>query len=96
MKTKTFKHYSDPGHGWIAVSTALILELGIGPKISLYSRIRGNTVYLEEDGDALAFVEAYTAKFGVAPTIASRPQAQSSSVIRRYPSFSNSYLRAVV
>ena len=47
-----FKFYSDPGHGWIAVTLQVLKDLGIIERISPYSFIRGKTAYLEEDCDA--------------------------------------------
>ena len=45
-------YYTDPGHGWFAVKTALLYRLDIEDKISPYSYTRGKTAYLEEDCDA--------------------------------------------
>lgn len=61
---RTFNYHADSSHGWLAVKIDLIQELGIADKISQYSYIRGNTVYLEEDVDAVLFHKAYTAKHG--------------------------------
>lgn len=58
MKTKTFDFHVDPGHGWLKVPRALLIELGIHKSISHYSYQRGDFVYLEEDGDFGAFVAA--------------------------------------
>lgn len=49
------KFYPDAGHGWYAVKRRVINEFGLATKISGYSYQRGQTVYLEEDGDATAF-----------------------------------------
>ena len=53
---KTYKFYSDSGHGWLAVKQQELVDLGIADKISHYSYVRGNTVYLEEDCDMEMFV----------------------------------------
>lgn len=45
-------HYCDPGHGWMKVSKALLVKLGIAHLISSYSYERGEYAYLEEDCDA--------------------------------------------
>jgi hypothetical protein len=45
-------HYCDPGHGWMKVSKALLVKLGIADKISGYSYQRKDMAYLEEDCDA--------------------------------------------
>lgn len=52
------KYYSDPGHGWIAIKRKLLKELNITDQISAYSYQRGNTVYLEEDRDAVILTKA--------------------------------------
>jgi hypothetical protein len=84
-----FKHFSDAGHGWVAVPMALILELGIQAQISNYSFVNKTTVYLEEDGDTLAFMNAYRAKFGAQPVIDFRPSSKGTSTIRRYARYSS-------
>jgi hypothetical protein len=61
---KTFKFHSDAGHGWLAVKLTLLQELNIADKISKYSYLRGQSVYLEEDVDAKIFHDAYTSKYG--------------------------------
>ena len=50
--------HSDPGHGWVQTNINQIKELGIGPKISKYSYVKGQDVYLEEDCDAQILVDA--------------------------------------
>ena len=60
LPTKIIYH-SDPGHGWLAVKRALIEALGIERNISSFSYQRGDTVYLEEDGDSDCFFEAMIA-----------------------------------
>mgnify|MGYP001182192177 CR=1 FL=1 len=45
------KFYADPGHGWGAVKKQVLHDLGIADKITPYSYIKGDTVYLEEDCD---------------------------------------------
>ena len=80
----SFKHFSDAGHGWVAVPMALIIELGLQNKISQYSYVNGKTVYLEEDGDTAAFYTAYRAVKGENPIIDFRPSVKGTSTIRRY------------
>lgn len=55
---------SDPGHAWCQVPMAILEELGIKDKITPYSYISwsGKTAYLEEDVDAVTFVEALTSR----------------------------------
>ena len=55
---KTYKYYSDAGHGWVAVKRKELISLGLLNNISPYSYQRGQTVYLEEDRDAAVFFKA--------------------------------------
>lgn len=55
---KSYKFYSDSGHGWMAVKRKELVELGILDSITSYSYQRGATVYLEEDCDATTFILA--------------------------------------
>ena len=43
--------YADSGHAWGKVNKALLNKLGIADKISHYSYMRDDKVYLEEDKD---------------------------------------------
>jgi hypothetical protein len=52
------KFYADPAHGWLAVKTAELTELGIANEITGYSYQKGKTSYLEEDRDAMTYVMA--------------------------------------
>jgi hypothetical protein len=49
---------SDPGHGWLRVPMAELVEMGIADKISQYSYISANRrfAYLEEDCDLSVFI----------------------------------------
>lgn len=49
---------SDPGHGWLRVPMAELVEMGIADKISPYSYISHNRrfAYLEEDCDFSTFI----------------------------------------
>lgn len=58
MSKLVLKKYNDPGHGWVAVKRKLIVQLGIADKISGWSYQKGQTVYLEEDGDMDLLLEA--------------------------------------
>ena len=53
---------SDSGHAWLEVSIDEINALNIADKISEYSYIQGETVYLEEDCDAGIFIDALKEK----------------------------------
>ena len=56
------RRYYDPGHGWLAVKTAHLQELGIADKVSIYSFQRGQSTYLEKDRDARLYHEALQAR----------------------------------
>ena len=64
---KTYIWAVDAGHEWLAVKNKELIELGIQHKISSYSYVKGETVYLEGDCDAAHFFEAYKQKHGVEP-----------------------------
>ena len=83
---KTYKFYSDPGHGWLAVKIKELVDLGIVDKISSYSYMRGQTAYLEEDCDAGLFFVAYEKKHGIRPQI--EEKFQEHTPIRSYARFS--------
>ena len=80
-----FKMYCDPGHGWLAVKRNFLKKLGILSKISGYSYQKGQTVYLEEDGDLSLFLEAIE-KTEVPYTIEYK-HTNKTSPIRSYESF---------
>ncbi len=69
MNNKTYTFYSDPGHGWLEVQKKELEELNIFNKVSEYSYINNDLVYLEEDCDANIFINAFKSKFGVNPKI---------------------------
>lgn len=54
-----FLFIQDPGHGWLQVPSTLIKLLGLTSKISGYSYVKGDDVFLEEDCDLGLFVAAY-------------------------------------
>lgn len=83
---KTFKYYQDPGHGWLAVKTNLLIILGIADKITQFSYQKGSTTYLEEDQDMSVFMDAYAAKYGAEPAI-QETQHSNNSPIRNYPRY---------
>lgn len=63
-----YKFYSDPGHGWLAVSIKNFFAVGAKLEdVSNYSYVRGKTLYLEEDCDAAIFINAFQKKMGHAP-----------------------------
>ncbi len=60
----TFKHFTDPGHGWFRVSRQLLKRMDLLEKISSYSYQKNKWVYLEEDCDATLFFNRYEELFG--------------------------------
>ena len=84
---KTYNFFTDPGHGWLEVPLAEIVNLGIRKDISHYSFLNGSTAYLEEDCDAGRFIEAYKAKYGETPAIA-EIHTNYDSHVRNYRRFS--------
>ena len=69
MDYKTYTFYSDPSHGWLEVQKKELEELNIFNKISEYSYINGDLVYLEEDCDLSLFIKAYKNKYNTKPII---------------------------
>lgn len=55
-----FTYYTDPGHGWVKVPRKLLFKYNIQDKISGFSYQRGDSVYLEEDGDLGHLYDALT------------------------------------
>lgn len=53
-----YRFHADPGHAWLEVPVAELIELGIADQISPYSKLRGDTAFLEEDCDAPLFIKA--------------------------------------
>lgn len=64
--SRNFTWLQDPGHGWLSVPVAYLMDVcsaeDIG-KISQYSYIKGKSVYLEEDCDAGIFIYAWKRKY---------------------------------
>ena len=53
-----FEMYSDPSHSWLKVPINFLDTLKIKRRISKYSYVKGDFVYLEEDCDFRVFVQA--------------------------------------
>ncbi|MEQ1526460.1 MAG: hypothetical protein ABL911_06925 [Gallionella sp.] len=83
---KVFNFYADPGHGWMAVKKQQLVELGIAAKITPCSYQRGETAYLEEDGDLDLFFEAFLKKTGEKPVL-KHHHSDRRSKIRNYDSY---------
>jgi len=81
----TYVFHTDPGHGWLEVSLAEIIELGIENKISQFSYCKADTAYLEEDCDAGVFLNA---KHKRGETVEIREQHRDPTPIRNFKSYS--------
>lgn len=53
-----YEAFVDSGHAWVKVSLGELRLLGIDNQISDCSYTKGDNAYLEEDKDALLFIEA--------------------------------------
>lgn len=83
LKTRTFRFYSDPGHGWLKVPHKLLRKLGIERDITDFSYSRGEYAFLEEDVDLSTFHNAMLAK-GFQPRYVGRSAFDRRSRIRGY------------
>jgi hypothetical protein len=81
-KELTYNYYSDPGHGWLEVKLDELVELGIKNKISHYSYIRGDAVFLEEDCDMSTYMNAMESK-GLTIKLSYINEREKESFIRR-------------
>lgn len=79
----TLDYIQDPGHGWISAPIEQINALGLNP--TPYSYRDGETVYLEEDCDAPAYLRALT-RAGIAYSIR-ETHTRGDAWIRRLPRF---------
>ena len=88
MRNK-FDFYSDAGHGWLKVSRAELLVLGIATTISNCSYAFGEWAFLEEDGDFSQFVTAWEAKTGLTWSMTENVREHTSdlSSIRGYAGY---------
>ena len=85
----TFTFHTDPGHGWLEVTYAELVDLGLQHRISRCSYFAESrpgadeTCYLEEDCDASLFIFEYQKRFGKFPIFEERFYT-SQSRIRRF------------
>ncbi len=81
--------YSDPGHGWLRVPMAAVVEAGVAGQISTCSYMcEGNGLaYLEEDCDATIFLDAVGFDRHGDATIPERAPTKGESSIRRLAAF---------
>lgn len=88
MKMKQFKYYTDNGHGWLAVKFSLIHDFNLQDKITRFSYIKGNTVYLEEDLDMSTFLAEFENRHGANYELIVK-NVNGRSVIRSYQNYIN-------
>jgi hypothetical protein len=83
-RTKTFTFFTDPGHGWLAVSLQDCADIGLSLRdFTHYSYRHIENLYLEEDCDAGLFINAFTSKYGHAPTI-EEIHSNRDSLVRKF------------
>lgn len=64
--SRNFTWLQDPGHSWLSVPIAYLMNVCNKEdiaRISAYSYIKGKSVYLEEDCDAVIFIDAWKRKY---------------------------------
>jgi hypothetical protein len=64
LKSTSHTFWHDPGHGWLEVRYQDLIILDLLGTITGYSFRSGDKVYLEEDMDASAYIEALFGKYG--------------------------------
>lgn len=66
----TFTFHTDPGHGWLEVTTRQLKEVGLTPgDFTAYSYQRRDTLFLEEDVDASIFLRTWEAHKGAVTVV---------------------------
>lgn len=78
--------HSDAGHGWLAVKTRELVELGIADKITAFSFTKGKSSYLEEDADMATYVNAQKDR-GVNVEVRQGKRWDKKSPIRAFPAY---------
>jgi hypothetical protein len=63
LRNTTHTVYNDPSHAWIEVEYNDLKVLGILGAVTGFSYRKGNTVYLEEDLDAVTYIKALFGSF---------------------------------
>ena len=86
MKTLTLNYYQDAGHGWVKVKLSTLQNLNIADQISIYSYVRKDNVYLEEDCDLNRLYQALD-KAGITLKLKEFIAREKQSKIRSYNSF---------
>jgi hypothetical protein len=60
--TKFLNFHTDASHGWLEVPLFDVIACGIAGKVSSYSYLKDETVFLEEDADAGLYLEQLKAQ----------------------------------
>ena len=77
---------TDPGHGWLLVTTGQLAEVDLTPDaFSRYSYRLNDVLALEEDCDMTVFLKAYEAKHKETPLIRAR-HLDHDAPVRGWPS----------
>ena len=76
--------YSDSAHGWLAVPASEVARVGVTPTCYSYRSPCGKILYLEEDCDATAYLDALRLRNEPRPKIIER-RSNGDSFIRRLP-----------
>ena len=83
MTTRKLTFHTDPAHGWLEVPRADLDTLDIAHQISAYSYERADRVYLEEDCDAMRYLEAARAA-GWKVTSTEKNEPRNDSPVRAF------------
>lgn len=83
---KTYRKITDAGHGWLSVPIEDIRLSGVADKISSYSYMTAERVYLEEDADMQTFLEAMKA-LGYDVQVSPNESYSDSARCRSYGSY---------
>lgn len=83
---RTYDFITDPGHGWLKVPRAELVRLGIENDITVYSYVRGEYAYLEEDVDYATFLNAKNAR-GETFKVRERNADYRGSKVRTYDAY---------
>lgn len=93
LNSRNMTFFNDPGHGWLKVNKSVLSTLGIVNKISGFSYMKNDYVYLEEDLDTGIFFDALVEKGFEKQEVVNFKQSikdryvENSSRIRNYPTY---------
>jgi len=79
------QYFTDPGHGWLKVKKADLIDFDIANKVSAFSYMRTDFAYLEEDCDMSLFIDALKQR-GIEYQLIHLPSSGNSRV-RSYQRF---------